>query len=152
MAAKKAKKTYTQKWREYNAAQTNEKFKFLRLLHELCQGVIEPAQCFGRPRQRLGDMLFCMALKVYTKFPTRRSIPDLKLAYDNGFISRVPGYNTISTYSAQRKLTRYLEQMITESKRYHVMRVRGHSYRLGMHRTYGLAHHHMRNGNEISST
>jgi transposase len=115
MAAKKAKKTYTQKWREYNAAQTNEKFKFLRLLHELCQGVIEPAQCLGRPRQRLSDILFCMALKVYTKFPTRRSIPDLKLAFDNGFISRVPGYNTISTYSAKRKLTRYLEQLITES-------------------------------------
>src|SRR5689334_21656909 len=115
MAAKKAKKTYAQNWRQYNAAQVNEKFKFLRLLHELCQGVIEPAQRFGRPRQRLGDMLFGMAVKVYTQFPTRRSIPDLKLAYDNGLISRVPGYNTICTYSAKRKLTRYLEQMITES-------------------------------------
>lgn len=115
MASKKAKKRYAQKWREYNAAQVNEKAKFLKLLHQLCQGVVEPPQHFGRPRQRISDILFCMAVKVYTKFPTRRSVSDLKLAHENRLISRMPGYNTISTYFRRKELTRYLEQMITES-------------------------------------
>jgi len=113
--AKKPKKSYGQKWPEYNAAQVNEKTKFLRLLHELCQGVIEPPQPLGRPRLPVADMLFCMALKVYTKFPARRSLSDLKVAYDLGFISRVPGYNTILNHFGMKELTRYLEQLITES-------------------------------------
>ena len=113
--AKKPRKTYGQKWPEYNAAQVAEKAKFLRLLHELCQGVIEPPQPLGRPRLPVADMLFCMGLKVYTKFPARRSMSDLEVAYDRGFISRLPGYNTILNYFGMKDLTRYLEQLITES-------------------------------------
>lgn len=56
-----------------------------------------------------------MCLKVYTKFPTRRSISDLEVAYDRGFISRIPGYNTILNYFGMKELTPFLEQLITES-------------------------------------
>lgn len=115
MARKKAKKTYAQKWRQYNAAQVNEKAKFLWLLHELCQGVVEAPQAMGRPHVPLADMLFCMAVKVYCKFPTRRIQSDLKVAYKKGLISRVPGYNTLSNYFRKKQPTRYLEQLITES-------------------------------------
>ena len=113
--AKKAKKSYRQKSREYNAAQVNEKRKLLRLLHELCQGVIELPQSLGRPRVPVADMLFCMALKVYTKFPARRSVSDLVVAHDRGLISRVPGYNTILNYFGMRQLTGCLRQLVTES-------------------------------------
>lgn len=113
--AKNGKKTYGQKWHEYNAAQVAEKRKFQRLLHELCQAVIDPPQPLGRPRLRVSDMLFCMALKVYTKFPARRSMSDLEVAYDRGFISRIPGYNTILNYFGMKDLTPYLDQLITES-------------------------------------
>lgn len=90
-AGKKPKKTYGQKWSQYNAAQVAEKRKFLLLLYELCQGVIEPPQPLGRPRLPVRDMLYCMALKVYIKFPMRRSVSDLEVAYERGFISRIPG-------------------------------------------------------------
>src|SRR6266516_7299247 len=44
------KPTYSQDWPAYNAAQTNEKNKFLSLLHELCSGIPEPPPTKGRPR------------------------------------------------------------------------------------------------------
>lgn len=50
--------TYKQDWPAYNAAQTNEKAHFQALLHDLCQGIEEPDQHMGRPRQSLRDMLF----------------------------------------------------------------------------------------------
>jgi transposase len=59
--------------------------------------------------------LFCMAVKVYCKFSTRRIQSDLKVAYEKGLISRVPGYNTLSNYFRKKDLARYLEQLITES-------------------------------------
>jgi hypothetical protein len=37
------KVTYTQNWPAYNAAQTEEKARFITLLHALCQLVEQPA-------------------------------------------------------------------------------------------------------------
>ncbi len=45
----------------------------------------------------------------------RRSISDLEVAYERGFISRIPGYNTILNYLGMKDLTHYLDQLITES-------------------------------------
>src|SRR6266478_6558643 len=104
---KKPKKTYRQKWPKYNAAQVAEKRKFLLLLYELCQGVIEPPQPLGRPRLPVRDMLYCMALKVYIKFPMRRSIPDLEAAYERVFISEIPAYNSLLSCLGVRYLTPY---------------------------------------------
>src|SRR6267143_576033 len=44
------KQTYKQEWSAYNEAQTHEKERFLTLLAELCKGIEEPIQEFGRPR------------------------------------------------------------------------------------------------------
>jgi hypothetical protein len=41
------RKTYSQVWPAYNAAQTHEKEKFLMLLQDMCQGVQEPPQTRG---------------------------------------------------------------------------------------------------------
>ena len=62
---KVTRKTYSQNWPSYNKAQTEEKRLFQYLLHQLCQGVGEPAQMNGRPRLPLEDMIFSMCLKVY---------------------------------------------------------------------------------------
>src|SRR5712692_6191541 len=43
--------TYKQDWPMYNAAQTNEKAHFQSLLYDLCQGIEEPDQHMGRPRE-----------------------------------------------------------------------------------------------------
>ena len=53
------RRTYSQNWRAYNAAQQHEEKHFRTLLRELCDAVPqEPQQGPGRPRLPLGDMLY----------------------------------------------------------------------------------------------
>lgn len=66
------KKTYSQDWPAYNAAQVNEKERFQSLLHELCKGIGGPSQKMGRPRLSLEDMIFSAAFKVYSTVSGRR--------------------------------------------------------------------------------
>src|SRR5688572_15148656 len=70
------KKTYRQEWPAYNAAQTQEKDQFQRLLHELCKGIGGPSQKMGRPRLSLEDMIFSAAFKVYSTVSGRRFMSD----------------------------------------------------------------------------
>lgn len=112
---KVVKPTYKQEWHEYNLAQTNEKARFLELLYELCKGVDEPAQTFGRPRLAFADMLFCAAYKIYSTFSSRRFISDLRIAMEHGLILKVPHFNSVSNYLEMESLTPYLKQLITES-------------------------------------
>ncbi len=62
----KIRKTYKQVWPAYNAAQTNEKDKFLMLLHDLCRGVPEPQRKTGPGRKPipLRDMIFSACFKI----------------------------------------------------------------------------------------
>jgi len=50
--------TYKQNWPAYNAAQIEEKARFIVLLEALCQLVEQPPQANGRPRLPLADMIF----------------------------------------------------------------------------------------------
>jgi hypothetical protein len=109
------KKTYGQNWPVYNTAQINEKADFQRLLKDLCTGVAEPEQIRGRPRLPIGDMLFCMTLKVYTTMSGRRFMTDLRAAYEQGLISKLPCYNSVFNYFGFEILRRYLTQLIHES-------------------------------------
>lgn len=109
------KKTYSQTWPAYNAAQVNEKGKFLPLLFALCLGILESEQPRGRPRLPIRDMLFCMALRVYTTISCRRFMTDLKAAHEQGFLSKLPRYNSIFTYFQMTELTPYLEWLVIES-------------------------------------
>ena len=52
------KVTYKQNWPAYNAAQTEEKARFIVLLNALCKLVDQPPQHNGRPRLPLADMIF----------------------------------------------------------------------------------------------
>jgi len=117
LPADEPRRTYPQKWHEYNLAQTNEKARFLELLHGLCAGVEEPVQTFGRPRLPLSEMLFCAAFKVYSTISGRRFISDLRDALTKGFISKVPHFNSVSNYLEDEALTPYLKAMIEESAR-----------------------------------
>ena len=61
------RRTYSQNWPAYNAAQTEEKDRFLILLRDLCRGISEPdPQRIGRPRIPLADAVFSVAFKVYS--------------------------------------------------------------------------------------
>jgi hypothetical protein len=112
---KVTRKTYPQAWPAYNAAQTQEKRIFQYLLHQLCQGVGEPAQFNGRPRLPLEDMIFAMAFKVYSTVSGRRFVTDLKDAHGKGYLSALPSYNTVFRYFESEMLTPYLQMLIEES-------------------------------------
>jgi SWIM zinc finger len=73
------RKVYPQNCPAYNAAQTNEKDRFLDLLHDLCQGVSEPVrQKNGRPRLPIQDAIFAPCYKVYSTVSCRRFMSDLR--------------------------------------------------------------------------
>ena len=107
--------SYRQNWPAYNAAQVNEKAKFQLLLRELCNGVEEPAQTFGRPRLPFADMIFAAAFKVYSTLPMRRFMCDLNEAYLKGYITRLPKYGSVFHYLEMEALTPILYQLIEES-------------------------------------
>ena len=79
------KPTYPQDWPAYNAAQTNEKDKFLSLLHDLCSGIPEPPPAIGRPKIPLADAIFAACFKVYSTFSGRRFMSDLRDAQEKGY-------------------------------------------------------------------
>jgi transposase len=109
------KPTHKQNWSAYNEAQTNEKSKFQALLYELCQGIREPAQNFGRPRALIAEIIFAACVKVYGRLSGRRNQDYLWEPLFRGYLSTPIHYNTISKYLLTEELTFYLRQLITES-------------------------------------
>lgn len=107
--------TYQQDWAAYNAAQVNERPKFLLLLHELCQGIEEPVQERGRPRMRFSDMIFAAVLKTYSMKSGRRFHSELSEAESVGYISRASHFNIVYRYLQSPALSPYLHQLIAES-------------------------------------
>ena len=109
------KPTYPQDWPAYNAAQTNEKDKFLSLLYDLCAGIAELPPAKGRPRLPLADALFAACFKVYSTFSGRRFMSDLRESHSKGYIRTTPHYNLIFHYLENPLLTPILHRLITES-------------------------------------
>lgn len=110
------KKTYAQNWPAYNAAQTNEKAKFLVLLHDLCSGVEGPIK-EGRGRKPIAysDAIFSACYKVYSTFSGRRFMTDLSDAQRHGFIKAVPHFNSIFNTLESKELTAILKALIVKS-------------------------------------
>ena len=114
---KRIRLTYKQEWQAYNLAQTNEKAKLQELLFELCRNVedIPRKQGGGRNRLPLGEMIFCVALKIYSMLSGRRFISDLMEAQRRGYISKTPHFNSIFNYLELPEMTTCLQELITES-------------------------------------
>jgi Transposase DDE domain/SWIM zinc finger len=93
------RKTYSQDWPAYNAAQVNEREHFLPLLADLCATVPQPApkggRKGGRPTLPLSDALFAACYKVFSLTSARRFSGELQEAHDSGFISTLPHYNSV---------------------------------------------------------
>ncbi|MEK6334012.1 MAG: transposase [Acidobacteriota bacterium] len=106
------KQTYKQEWTAYNKAQTHEKDRFLTLLAELCKGVEEPIQSFGRPRIPLAEVVFANCYKVYSTVSGRRFASDLRDAQAKGYLSKTPHYTSLSRYLENPTLTPFLKQLI----------------------------------------
>jgi transposase len=114
-SVKIVRKTYTQNWPAYNAAQTHEKSDLQGLLYELCRSVPEPEQKRGRPRLSLADIIFSTTFKVYSTVSGRRFETDLREAKAKGYLSRLPHYNSVFRYLESEALTPYLYELIGTS-------------------------------------
>jgi DDE family transposase/SWIM zinc finger len=112
---KVSRKTYTQNWPAYNAAQTEEKSRLQALLYELCKAIPEPEQHRGRPRLSLADIIFASTFKVYSTVSGRRFQSDLQEARRRGFLSQMPSYNSVFRYLEAEALTPYLYDLIATS-------------------------------------
>lgn len=106
------KVTYSQDWKAYNAAKTNEKDMFVRLLADLCRSVPQPEQRTGRPRLPMSDMAFACIFKTYSRFPSRRLCPDLRTMADAGYIDAAPSFNSLSNYMRSPAMEAALHQLI----------------------------------------
>jgi len=111
----KVRKTYAQDWAAYNAAQTNEKDKFLQLLHDLCSRIEEPPQAKGRKRVRLADAVFMATYKIYTTFSSRRFMSDLRDAEAKGYISKARHFNSVLKAIENPDLFPILQELIVKS-------------------------------------
>jgi len=107
--------TYTQDWPTYNEVQTHEQERFVVLLRELCDGILQPAQTFGRPKLPLSDIVFTVAYKVYSTMSGRRFMSDCREAAVKGLVTKSPSFTSIFRYLENPELTPLLKTLIEQS-------------------------------------
>jgi transposase len=115
-SVKVTRKTYTQDWPRYNAAQCAEKATAMTLLRGLCDGISEPVRSGpGRHPVSLADSVFAMTTKVYTGMSGRRASTDIEACAEDGHMLRAPKYNTIFFMFDDPKFTPILTRLIEQS-------------------------------------
>lgn len=116
---KTVRRTYPQNWPAYNAAQTNEKDRFMVLLRDLCRGLPEPEgkRKRGRPRLPLAGAVFSATFKVYSTLSARRFMSDLREARERGYISAAPCHNAVLGVLENPDIAPILRALIAESSR-----------------------------------
>ena len=107
--------TYTQEWHEYNPAQPHEQEQFVTLLRDLCNGIPQPEQTFGRPRLPLTDVVSSAVYKVYSTMSTRRFMTDLKIAEEKGLVTKSPSCTSNFRSLENPELTPLLESLIEQT-------------------------------------
>jgi transposase len=105
-------------WPAYNEAQTSEALLFQELLHSILLNVVpdEPSsRGKGRPKIGLRDVLFCCAFKVYLGKSSRRTMSFLEYAKKQGYIQKVPHFNSILNYFGRPEMNTALYGILDES-------------------------------------
>lgn len=97
----------------YTDAQVNEKPAFRFLLHELVKTLPpdEPGPK-GRPRIPLGTAIYSCVYKSYIGLSGRRFMSDIRDAFERGYVSAAPSYNSISRWLCFEELTPVLRDLI----------------------------------------
>jgi transposase len=111
------KKTYRKpEWPLYNLAQTEEKRRFLVLLHDLCRGLPDPVEKrAGKKRTAMADMVFSCVLKVYSCLSSRRFGTDLDEATLKGYVSRKMHPGMTWAFLENKLLTPVLKDLVVRS-------------------------------------
>ena len=104
--------TYSQDWKNYTKAQTEEGRFFKVLLKDLVENVDEPIQTFGRPRIPLKEALFCAVDKVYSMQSSRRARSRYKDAEEKAQITKAPSYNVINITLEREDITPILRELL----------------------------------------
>ena len=111
----KGRMTYRQDWQAYNRAQVFEKELFERFLRELCDTIEQPEQQTGRPRIRLADMVFSIAMKVYSTQSGRRAMTDIRRACSNANLTATPSFTSVFRYLEKPELKPVIISLIERS-------------------------------------
>lgn len=103
-------------WHDYDDGQEAEGDEFYRLLRALVNTIVpEFPRGPHRPPKPLDDILFCAALKVYTRNPCRRGKWTWRYAYEKGLLSCVPSRQTVMRYMADPGLFPWIYLAVVES-------------------------------------
>jgi transposase len=115
-SVKVTRKTYSQNWPAYNAAQVAEKETVQALLLGLCDGIQNPAHP-GRGRKPIApsDAAYAMTMKVYTTVSGRRASTEIRACAADGNISRAPSYNALFDCFDKPEMTAILTRLIEQS-------------------------------------
>jgi transposase len=115
-SVKVTRKTYTQDWPAYNAAQCAEKDTVQALLRGLCDGIQAPPRAVrGRKPISFSDAAYAMTMKVYTTVSGRRATADIQACADDGNLTHAPSYNSIFDYFDKPEMTLILTRLIEQS-------------------------------------
>ena len=109
------KPTYKQQWELYDAAQTNEKDQFQRLLADLCGTIQEPVpekRGRGNVSVPLAVAIFSSVFKIYTGFSGRRFASDLRDAHRKKYVSQVVHHSTVARCLEDPETTTALIRLI----------------------------------------
>ncbi len=112
---KAVKVTYPQDWAAYTKAQTSEIVFFDKLLADLCGGIAEPIQTFGRPKVSMKEGVYCCIEKVYSQLSSRRASSLFGKAQDRGDIGKAPCYNMVNIMLNKEDLTPVLNRLLAVS-------------------------------------
>jgi transposase len=112
---KSMKVTCTQEWSAYDDAQMHEQERFLPLLRDLCNGIPQPEQTFGRPRLPLADVVFGAVYKVYTNMSGRRFMSNIREAETNELVTKSASFASNARYLENPELTPLLKSLIEQS-------------------------------------
>lgn len=102
-------------WPVYDAAQINERRYFLHILYELCQEIEERRSVNGRKPLPLGDVVFCLVLKVYSMLSSRRFQDQVREAQKEGWIRAALKPTSLSEYMRCESLYTTLQQLLVKS-------------------------------------
>lgn len=107
---------YRQNWTPYNTAKANEFDHFQKMLWHLCQIPEEAEQMRGQPRLAFSDMLFIAVSQAYfQKFSARVFKSFVKRMEQDGFVTKVPHWNSIHNFLKLPDTVAALKQMLAVS-------------------------------------
>ncbi|HLX87013.1 MAG TPA: transposase [Acidimicrobiales bacterium] len=109
------KVTYSQTWAAYNAAQCEEKERFMPMLADLCGTLSRPYSGKGRPPLPLSDMAFACVSRVYAGLSARRFDTDVRQSKEQGLTDSDPHFNSVLRYLRDPAMTPVLQRLVTLS-------------------------------------